>query len=223
MLYNTCALVCTVCVVTADTSCILLVHLPSRVPRAGLEDLLREPEVLAPIVLAVVIVAILLLLCVTVCMVRRNTRKKGSGLYDATESSQWGTSQQQSAGGCDSLTSIRGGSSVATCSPRKNPNQTNNQFSDCKANLPRPSQLGVKPDLCTTAITPDSGIPSLPIWDKMDLGPAASYHPPQGSVVDNEISNEAEKLIQWTLGPAHESRDTPPIVDRSVSVDQPVS
>ena len=222
MLYNTCALVCTVCVVTADTSCVLLVHLPSRVPRAGLEDILREPEVLAPIVLAVVIVAILLLLCVTVCMVRRNSRKKGSGLYDATESSQWGTNQQQSAGGCDSLTSIRG-SSVATCSPRENPNQTNNQFSDRKANLPRPSQLGVTPDLCTTSITPDSGIPSLPIWDKMDLGPAASYHPPQGSVVDNEISNEAEKLIQWTIGPAHESRDTPPIVDRSVSVDQSVS
>ena len=183
---------------------------------------MREPEVLAPIVIAVVIVAILTLLCVAVCIVRRNTRRKGSGLYDATESSQWGTNQQQSAVGCDSLTSIRG-SGVATCSPHGNPNQTTSQFLDRKANLPRPSQLAVDADLCKTLITPDSGIPSLSTWDKMDFGPAANYHPPQGSVVDNEISNEAEKLIQWTPGPAHESRDTPPIVDRSVSVDQSVS
>ena len=181
------------------------------VPCAGLEAILREPEVLAPIIIAAVVVAILLLLCGTACIVKKHSRKKGHGLYDVAN---------QGADGCNSLSSIQA-SNDATHSLQGNPNQAPNQSLHSKDKLPLPGPLPGAADLFTTSITPDSGIPSLPLWDEEQLGPAARYDPPQGSLVDN--SNEAEKLIQWTIGPAHESRDTPPIVDRSVSVDHTVS
>ena len=189
---------------------------------AGVEAILKEPQVLAPIVVAAVLAAVLILLCATVCIVRRKSKKKAHGLYETTDASKWKTSQQQSADGCSSQSTIRT-SSATMYSPRGHPDRAANQSMDSQDNALEAVAPSVSTGLYTTAITPDSGIPILPMWDEIQLGPAARYKPPQGSLVDNDNSNEAEKLIQWTIGPAHESRDTPPIVDRSVSVDPSVS
>ena len=86
------------------------------------------------------------------------------------------------------------------------------------SNLDNPSPSGWG----TFSITADSGIPDLPILEEEQIGPAAKFphHPTTRSTQED---SEVHAPLQWTLGPAHESRDAPPVIDRFVSVDPSVS
>ena len=188
---------------------------------AGLGAILREPQVLAPVIIAAVVVAVLVVLCGLGCLVRRRSRKKERGLYEVTNFSEKKPIHQLSADGPDSFqvanTAFSPDGTIGRGANQPSPAQLNGP-GGLRVHPTGPSGTG---EWSLTSITPDSGIPSLPVWDEMQLGPAARYNPPQGSLMDN--SNESEQPVQWTLGPAHESRDTPPIVDRAVSVDHTVS
>jgi hypothetical protein len=177
-----------------------------------------QPSVLVPFVLSLAAGIIIVALIVLICLIRRGTRKNKSvyvmnPIKHLRDRKKMDPSGQSHTNGTKLTPSEREKSTAENgrllkTSNGSGPSNTLQSISSQHSQSGYPS----------FSITAESGIPDIPILEEKP-GPAAKHpwNPPPGYGPQDDC--ELEAPLQWTFGPAHESRDTPPVVERFASID----